>query len=66
MTNSEIQKMSPEQLLSSIAAEEARYAKLKFSHAVAPLSNPMEIRNLRKHIARLRTALSSKAATLTA
>jgi len=66
MTNSEILKMSPEQLLSTISAEEAKYAKMKFSHAVAPLSNPMEIRNLRRHIARLRTALSSKAATLTA
>jgi large subunit ribosomal protein L29 len=66
MKNSEIQKMSPEQLITNIAADEQRYAKLKFSHAVAPLSNSMELRNLRRHIARLKTALTQTTITVKA
>jgi len=34
--------------------------KLKFAHAVSPIENPMKIRESKKLIARLNTALSQK------
>ncbi len=35
-------------------------AKLAFQHNVAPLKNPMELRHLRREIARLKTFISRK------
>lgn len=37
-------------------------AKLEFQHNVAPLKNPMELRHLRREIARLKTQMSRKEA----
>ena len=37
-------------------------AKLTFQHNVAPLKNPMELRHLRREIARLKTQMSRKEA----
>jgi len=37
-------------------------AKLTFQHQVAPLKNPMELRHLRREIARLKTYISRKEA----
>lgn len=37
-----------------------RLQKLQFNHAVNPLENPMQIRFLRKEIARLQTELRSR------
>lgn len=35
-------------------------AKLEFQHNVAPLKNPLELRHLRREIARLKTHLRQK------
>jgi large subunit ribosomal protein L29 len=43
-------------------AEEARF-RLLFRHATSPLKNPMEIRQSRRTIARLKTALRQKGGT---
>ena len=37
-------------------------AKLTFQHNVAPLKNPMELRHLRREIARFKTLMSSQEA----
>ncbi len=37
-------------------------AKLTFQHNVAPLKNPMELRHLRREIARIKTRISSQEA----
>jgi len=34
--------------------------KLEFAHAISPLENPMNIRGLRRDIARLKTELKKK------
>jgi len=60
MKYSEISIMTVAQLNEALAADQMKLGKLKFSHAVAPLANPQEIRNLRRHIARLQTAITSK------
>jgi len=40
-------------------AQEKRF-KLQFKHQVAPLSNPVELRTLRRQIARLKTWINEK------
>ena len=37
-------------------------AKLTFQHNVAPLKNPVELRHLRREIARIKTRISSQEA----
>jgi large subunit ribosomal protein L29 len=62
MKYKEIKDLSAEDLNSRIAEAKRDLAKLKFDHQVAPLENPMQIRLLRKEIARLMTALNAKLA----
>jgi large subunit ribosomal protein L29 len=62
MKYKEIKDLSAEDLNSRIAESKRDLAKLKFDHQVAPLENPMQIRLLRKEIARLMTALNAKLA----
>jgi large subunit ribosomal protein L29 len=44
-------------LTSRIEEEVVRLKKLKFSHTISPLENPMHIRDLRRDVARLKTEL---------
>lgn len=60
MKYSEITKMSAQELQAAVIADQAKLGKLEFAHAVTPLANPLEIRKLRRHIARLKTALTAK------
>jgi large subunit ribosomal protein L29 len=62
MKNSEIRALAVEELKQKIAVEKETFDKLKFAHAVAPLENPMKIRETRKLIARLQTELKAKTA----
>ncbi|MEP7280257.1 MAG: 50S ribosomal protein L29 [Bacteroidota bacterium] len=43
-----------------IKEDQLRLKKLEFAHTISPLENPMSIRDLRKDIARLQTALKNK------
>ena len=49
-------------LKARIQEDELRLKKLEFAHAISPLENPMNIRSLRKDIARLKTVLKQKQA----
>jgi large subunit ribosomal protein L29 len=55
-----LKEMSEADLKSRIEEDELRIKKLKFAHAVSPLENPMNIRSVRKDLARLKTELKSK------
>jgi large subunit ribosomal protein L29 len=44
-----------EGLTAKISEEELRLKKMKFSHAVNPIENPLSIKQLRRQIARLKT-----------
>ncbi len=48
-------------LHSMIQEEEVRIKKMKFSHAVNPLENPLTIRQLRRTIARMKTEQRKRA-----
>ncbi len=56
----DIKSLSVSELQASIAAERSALDKLKFSHAITPLENPMKIREIRKTIAKLKTQLNLK------
>lgn len=60
MKNSEIRALTIEELKSKIKGESESLKKLKFAHAVSPIENPMKIKEARKLIARLHTALGAK------
>lgn len=55
-----IKDQSEADLKLRLAEEELRLKKLRFAHALSPLENPMNIRSLRRNIARLKTVLKKK------
>ena len=55
-----LREMSETDLKSRIEEDELRIKKLKFAHAVSPLENPMNIKGVRKDLARLKTELRAK------
>ena len=55
-----LREMNEDDLKSKIQEDELRLKKLHFGHAVSPLENPMNIRAVRKDLARLKTQLRLK------
>jgi len=62
MKYSELKNLSIEELDNRIEETKRSLVKLKFEHKVTPIENPMQIKHLRKDIARLMTALNAKLA----
>jgi large subunit ribosomal protein L29 len=60
MKNSEIVGLSLEELAGKLVAEKENYSKLKFAHSLTPIENPMRIRDSRKLVARIQTAIRAK------
>ncbi len=52
--------MSVEGLTDKIAEFRKQHADLKLAHSVTPLENPLQIRQLRKTVARLATELTKR------
>ncbi len=55
-----LREMEEIELKARITEDELRLKKLTFAHAVTPIENPMNLRELRKDIARLKTQLRKK------
>ncbi|MCU0417349.1 MAG: 50S ribosomal protein L29 [Cytophagaceae bacterium] len=60
MKAADINALTVADLKNKIAAEKENLAKLKFAHGISPIENPMKIRQSRRLIAQLNTALTSK------
>lgn len=60
MKYAEIKELSVEEIKERIKEEQANLTKIKFNHAVSALENPMQIRTLRKTIAKLNTELKAR------
>ena len=58
--NKSLIEMSATDLSAKIQDDQLRLKKLEFAHAISPLENPMNIRVLRRDIARLKTELKNK------
>ena len=60
MKQSEIIKLSIEDLREQFASLKKNYTDLKMTHAISPLESPMELRELRRNVARLATELTKR------
>jgi large subunit ribosomal protein L29 len=50
-----VRDLTTDEIRDRIAEERSSYTKLKMSHAVSPVENPLKIRSTRRLIARLET-----------
>ena len=55
-----VKDLTTDEVRDKIKDERATYRKMKLSHAVSPMENPMKMRNSRKVIARLETELKKR------
>ncbi|CAD7803470.1 50S ribosomal protein L29 [Chryseobacterium aquaeductus] len=60
MKKAEIKNLSAEDIQAKLAEAKAEFTKMKLAHKISPLENPIQIRDLRKTIARLNTELTTK------
>ena len=60
MKNSELRGLSLEELKNKLVVEKENYGKLKFSHSITPIENPMKIKESRKLVSRISTEIRSK------
>lgn len=60
MDAKEIKGLTLEEIKEKIAGESEMLGKLKFSHSISPIENPMKIRQSRRLLARLNTELRAR------
>ena len=60
MKIAEIKEMTTNDLVERIEAEVANLNQMVLNHAVSPLDNPAQIRNLRRTIAQMKTVLRER------
>lgn len=60
MKQSKINNLSAAELQSKLSELKKIYADLKSAHAISPIENPLQLRNVRRSIARVNTALGNK------
>lgn len=60
MKQSEIKEMAIEDLKAKLQDTKKSLASLKLAHAISPLDNPIQLRNLRRTVARLATEITKK------
>jgi len=60
MKQKEIEKLSAEDLIDKLVEFKKKLADLKMTHTVSPIENPLLIRETRRVISRIYTAMSYK------
>jgi large subunit ribosomal protein L29 len=60
MKQSEITKLSAAELTEKLRETKKAYADLKMAHAISPIENPLQIRSVRRAVARLATEISKR------
>ena len=60
MKQSEIKELSIEELNEKLAVFKQNYTDLKLAHAISPLETPMQLRNVRRTVARIATELTKR------
>jgi len=60
MKQSEIKELSTEDLQENLTMLKKNYTDLKMAHAISPLENPIQLRALRKSVARIATELTKR------
>ena len=62
MKQKEIIKLSKEDLQDKLAENQKQLEELRMTHSISPLENPLEIKRLRRIVARIKTAVSNQEA----
>jgi large subunit ribosomal protein L29 len=60
MKQSEIKELSVAELQEKLAALQKNHTDLKMAHVISPLENPIQLRDLRRTVARLATELTKR------
>lgn len=60
MKNSEIIELTTNEIVERIDTESEKLTRMKLTHAVSPLENPIKLKESRKDIARLKTELRKR------
>ena len=60
MKQSEIKKLSTAELQEKLGETKKSYTDLKMAHAISPLENPIQLRNVRRDVARIATELTNR------
>ena len=60
MKQSEIKELSVAELEEKLMALRKNYTDLKMAHAISPLENPIQLRDIRRNVARLATELTKR------
>ena len=60
MKQQEVIKLSNDELKEQLIENKKKFNELKMAHAVSPLENPIEIKAIRKSIARILTELTKR------
>lgn len=60
MKQADIKNLSAEDLQTKLTETKADFNKMKLTHKISPLENPIQIKDVRRTIARLQTELSTK------
>ncbi|WP_115463219.1 50S ribosomal protein L29 [Winogradskyella aurantiaca] len=60
MKQSEIISLSTAELQEKLGETKKSYTDLKMAHAISPLENPIQLKHLRRSVARMATELSKR------
>lgn len=60
MKQKEIKDLSVAELQEKLSQTQKTYADLKMAHAISPIENPLQIRTVRRTVARLATELTKR------
>ena len=60
MKQSEIKELSTTDLNEKLGAVRKNYSDLKMAHAITPMENPLQLRGLRRTVARIATELTKR------
>jgi len=60
MKKQEINNLSVAELQVKLGELTNQYAELRSAHAISPIANPLQLRTVRRAIARVKTELSKK------
>jgi large subunit ribosomal protein L29 len=60
MKQLEIKDLSAAELQTKLVQLKKTYTDLKIAHAISPIENPLQIRSLRRSVARIATEISKR------
>nr|WP_321245139.1 50S ribosomal protein L29 [uncultured Psychroserpens sp.] len=60
MKQSEIKELSITDLREQLGTLQKNYTDLKMAHAITPMENPLQLRSLRRSVARIATELTKR------